>query len=87
MIQSCNYTIPKVTVALKLTSLPADGTGVIKIGPTSEYSSVINELDFHPQLWLTENTSGAELNRVKEEPVAPAHDIVKYREMGDRGSR
>jgi hypothetical protein len=41
------------------------------------YSSVRNELDFQPQLWLTENTSGALVNRVSDDPVALAHEIAK----------
>jgi hypothetical protein len=55
--------------------------------PTSIYSSVRNELDFHPQLWLTENTSGALANRVWLAPVALAQLIVKYADTDGRGSR
>jgi len=71
------YTIPSTTVALKLISRPADTSGSSSNGPTSKYSSVLRLLDFHPQLWLTENTSGALVNLVKEAPVALAQEIAK----------
>jgi hypothetical protein len=45
--------------------------------PTSKYSSVFSELDFQPQLWLTEKISGALVKRVSDDPVALTHDIVK----------
>ena len=84
-----HYTTPNTTVALKLTSLPAGittGTGWPSAS-TSRYSSVRNELDFQPQDWLTENVSGALVNRVKLAPVALAHAIVKYAHTAGRGSR
>ncbi|KAL7285838.1 hypothetical protein ACG7TL_000947 [Trametes sanguinea] len=86
-----HHTTPNTTVALKLTSLLAGATTAP--GPaapsasTSKYSSARNELDFHPQLWLTENTSGALVNRVRLAPVALAHAIVKYALTAARGSR
>jgi hypothetical protein len=45
------YTIPRTTVALKLSSLGA-GTGDFTGCPSAPISpiSVLNELDFHPQL-------------------------------------
>lgn len=51
------------------------------------YSSVLSELDFQPQLWLTENTSGALVNRVRLAPVALAHAIAKYADTDARWSR
>lgn len=57
------------------------------LSPCSDGSPVRKELDFQPQLWLTENTSGALLNRVMLEPVAPVQAIVKYALTADRGSR
>jgi hypothetical protein len=51
------------------------------------YSSVFNELDFQPQLWLTGKTSGELVNRVCEDPVALAQLIVKYADIDGRGSR
>jgi len=44
---------------------------------TSMYSSVLKELDFQPQLWPTEKTSGELVNRVCDDPVALAQLIVK----------
>jgi hypothetical protein len=76
-------------VTLKLTSFSL-GT-VLEVtpsfAPTSKYSSVLNELLFHPQLWLTENSSGALVKRVSEDPVALAQEIVKYAFTALRGSR
>ena len=51
------------------------------------YSSVRRELDFHPQLWLTLNTSGALVNRDSDDPVALAQVMVKYAHIDARGSR
>ena len=83
-------TTPKTTVALRLTSLAAgsatDVAGWLSAS-SSRYSSVRNELDFQPQLWLTEKTSGALVNRVRLAPVALAHAIVKYALSAGRGSR
>jgi hypothetical protein len=56
-------------------------------GPTSKYSSVLKLLDFQPQLWLTEKTSGALVNLVNAAPVALAQEITKYADMVERGSR
>jgi hypothetical protein len=81
------YTIPSTTVALKLTSRPPDTADSSGRGPTSRYSSVLKLLDFQPQLWLTENTSGALVNLVNAAPVALAHEIIKYAEIVERGSR
>jgi hypothetical protein len=81
------YTIPITTVALKLTSHSPAMSDSSGSGPTSKYSSVLKLLDFHPQLWLTENTSGALVNLVIAAPVALAHEIAKYADMIERGSR
>jgi hypothetical protein len=54
---------------------------------TGIHPSIHNELDFHPQLWLTANTSGALVNVADDDPVALAHDMLKYAEMYPRGSR
>jgi hypothetical protein len=51
------------------------------------YSSVLSELDFQPQLWLTGKTSGELVNRVWDEPVAFAQLIMKYADINGRGSR
>ncbi|EIW65069.1 uncharacterized protein TRAVEDRAFT_42463, partial [Trametes versicolor FP-101664 SS1] len=77
------------TVARKLTSLLAGSTTAAgrPSASTSRYSSARSELDFHPQLWLTENTSGALVKRVRLAPVALAHAIVKYALTAGRGSR
>ena len=50
-------------------------------------SSVRNVLDFHPQLWLTANTSGELLKRVCDVPVALAQLMAKYADTAGRGSR
>lgn len=84
------HTSPSTTDARKLTSRPRPPTPTGLPSPasaTSIYSSVRSELDFHPQLWLTENTSGALANRVWLAPVALAQLIVKYAETDGRGSR
>ncbi len=83
------HTTPSTTVARKLTSLLAGSTTAAgsPSASTSRYSSARNELDFHPQLWLTENTSGALVKRVRLAPVALAHAIVKYALTAGRGSR
>lgn len=89
LISPCTYTTPNTTVALKLTSFPAGRMPEAgrPSASTSRYSSVLNELDFQPQLWLTANTSGALVNLVKLAPVALAHAIVKYALTCGRGSR
>ncbi|KAI1786284.1 hypothetical protein LXA43DRAFT_898308, partial [Ganoderma leucocontextum] len=76
-------------VSASLTSLVAgNATGAgWPSTSTSKYSSVLSELDFQPQLWLTENTSGALMNRVMLAPVVLAHAIVKYALTAGRGSR
>ncbi|EIW65070.1 uncharacterized protein TRAVEDRAFT_42464 [Trametes versicolor FP-101664 SS1] len=83
------HTTPSTTVARKLTSLLAGSTTAAgrPSASTSRYSSARSELDFHPQLWLTENTSGALVKRVRLAPVALAHAIVKYALTAGRGSR
>jgi len=81
-----------MTVALRLTSRPAgkpaaaDATGSPS-GPTSMNSSVLNELDFQPQLWLTRKSSGELVKRVRLAPVALAQEMVKYARTSARGSR
>ena len=84
-----HHTTPNTTVALKLTSFPAGITTETGCpsASTSRYSSVRSELDFHPQLWLTANVSGALVKRVRLAPVALAHAIVKYALTTGRGSR
>ena len=57
------------------------------LSPVSIQSPVRKELDFQPQLWLTEKTSGALVNRVRLLPVALAQATVKYALTEDRGSR
>lgn len=79
------YTNPSTTVARRLTSLPIARRPWS--APTSKYSSVLKLLLFHPQLWLTLNTSGALVNCVRLAPVALAHEMVKYAEIALRGSR
>jgi hypothetical protein len=68
-----------------LTSFP--GITPLESDASLIYSSVLSELDFHPQLWLTGKTSGELVNRVSDEPVALAQLIVKYAEIDGRGSR
>ena len=71
-----NYT---TLVALKLSSLGA-GTGDLTgwpSTPTSGTSSDRRELDFQPQLWLTENTSGTLVKRVIEDPVVLVQETEK----------
>jgi hypothetical protein len=68
----------------------ADGEGAeegsVLLSP-SPHTSVRSELLLHPQLWLIEKSSGLLVNRVTEEPVALAHEIAKYAETCDLGSR
>jgi hypothetical protein len=85
--QPTTHTSPSTTHALRLTSLPLGTAFASAPSATSIYSSVRNELDFHPQLWLTENTSGALANRVWLAPVALAQLIVKYADTDGRVSR
>lgn len=40
-------------------------------------SSLRSELDFHPQLWLTENMSGTLVKRVTEDPVELMQETAK----------
>ena len=87
--QCYGYTTPSTTVARRLTSLAA---GIVTMAgcpsaSTSRYSSVLNELDFQPQLWLTRNSSGELAKRVSAAPVGAAHAIVKYASTAGRGSR
>ena len=79
--------MPKTMVARKLTSLPDEMFFLTPSSEISRYSSVLNELDFQPQLWLTEKTSGALVNFVKLAPVALAQAIVKYALTAARESR
>ncbi len=75
-------------VALRLTSLPAADTALGEpSSDNSKYSSVLKELDFQPQLWLTEKLSGELVNLVKRDPVALTHAMVKYALTEGRGSR
>ena len=86
-IGDIDHTIPSMTVARRVawpTEAPDEDP---MLSPDSTYSPVRKELDFHPQLWLTEKTSGELVNRVRLFPVALAHAIVKYALTDDRGSR
>lgn len=76
-----------MTVARRLTSGPASKNTSSTPSPSPSYPSVINEFDFHPQLWPTVNTSGALENRVIAEPVELAHETAKYTDTDERGSR
>jgi hypothetical protein len=53
----------------------------------SRHTSARSELLLHPQLWLIAKSSGLLVNRVTEEPVALAQEIVKYAETLALGSR
>jgi hypothetical protein len=53
----------------------------------SEYSSVRNELLFQPQLWPMENWSGELEKQINDDPVAEKHEMVKYADIVERGSR
>ena len=76
-----------MTVARRLTSGPASKNTSSTPSASPSYPSVINEFDFHPQLWPTANTSGALENRVIAEPVELAHETAKYTDTDERGSR
>lgn len=56
-------------------------------GPTSRHSSWRSDELFHPQLWLTANTSGPLVKRVSAVPVVLGHATVKYAATDPRGSR
>lgn len=61
-----------------------DGSAIRSL---SIHTSDRSELLLHPQLWLIEKSSGLLVNRVTEEPVAPAQEIAKYAETWGLGSR
>lgn len=67
--------MPRTTVALKLINLDAGADDFACA--SSSRSSARSELDFQPQLWLTENTSGTLVNRVVEEPIELEQETEK----------
>lgn len=84
-----DYTIPRTTVALKLTSSPAKlGLGMVWPSACEPAPTLsVSELLFHPQLWLMAKSSGELLKRVWAVPVPLAQHMVKYAFTDDRGSR
>jgi hypothetical protein len=81
-----SYTIPTITLALKLPPLgipvvcpstPSSNPSASVTWDPDRYSSERKALDFHPHDWEYVNESGADENRSRAVPKADAHVIEK----------